>query len=75
MYCLGRIYLQYRLSCYQRFSLSTRKKVLNILLEHKHPVVLFFGRAMYKRIPAEYQEAIDEGRMLIDTVRNFERHS
>ena len=75
MYCLGRIHLQYRLSCYQRFSLSTRKKVLNILLEHKHPVVLFLGRAMYKRIPAEYQEAIDEDRMLIDTVRDFERHS
>ena len=30
---------------------------------------------MYKRIPAEYQEAIDEGRMLIDTIRDFERHS
>lgn len=26
MYCLGRIYLQYRLSCHQRFSLSTRKE-------------------------------------------------
>ena len=57
------------------FHSPLEKKVLNILLKHKHPVALFLGRAMYKRIPAEYQEAIDEGRMLIDTVRDFERHS
>ena len=57
------------------FHSPLEKKVLNILLEHKHPVVLFLGRSMYKRIPAEYQEAIDEGRMLIDTVRDYERHS
>ena len=57
------------------FHSPVEKEVLRILLEHKHPVVLFLGRAMYKRIPAEYQEAIDEGRMLIDTVRDFERHS
>ena len=57
------------------FHSPLEKKVLTILLEHKHPVALFLGRAMYKRIPAEYQEAIDEGRMLIDTVRDFERHS
>lgn len=57
------------------FHSPLEKKILNVLLEHKHPVALFLGRAMYKRIPAEYQEAIDEGRMLIDTVRDFERHS
>ena len=57
------------------FHSPLEKKILNVLLEHKHPVVLFLGRSMYKRIPAEYQEAIDEGRMLIDTVRDFERHS
>ena len=33
------------------FHSPLEKKVLNILLEHKHPVVLFLGRAMYKRIP------------------------
>ena len=53
------------------FHSPLEKKILNVLLEHKHPVILFLGRAMYKRIPAEYQEAIDEGRMLIDTVRDF----
>lgn len=57
------------------FHSPLEKRVLNILLEHKHPVILFLGRAMYKRIPAEYQEAIDEGRMLIDTVRDYCRHS
>ena len=43
------------------FHSPLEKKILNVLLEHKHPVVLFLGRSMYKRIPAEYQEAIDEG--------------
>ena len=57
------------------FHSPLEKRLLTFFLEHKHPVILFLGRAMYKRVPAEYQEAIDEGRMLIDTVRDFERHS
>ena len=57
------------------FHSPLEKRVLKLLLERKHPVALFLGRAMYKRIPAEYQEAIDDGRMLIDTVRDVGRHS
>ena len=57
------------------FHSPLEKRVLNILLEHKHPVILFLGRAMYKHIPMEYQDAITEGRMLIDTVRDYNRHS
>ena len=57
------------------FHSPLEKRVLNLLLEHKHPIILFLGRAMYKRIPAEFQEAIDEGRMLIVSVRNNCRHS
>ena len=57
------------------FQSPLEKSVLRVLLEHKHPLILFLGRAMYKRIPAEYREAIDEGRMLIETVREFNRHS
>ena len=57
------------------FHSPLEKRLLTFFLEHKHPVILFLGRAMYKRVPAEYQEAIDEGRMFIDTVRDFERHS
>ena len=57
------------------FHSPLEKRVLHLLLEQKHPVILFLGRAMYKRIPAEYQEAIDEGRMLIVSVRNNCRHS
>ena len=57
------------------FHSPLEKKILKVLLEHKHPVALFLGRAMYKRIPAEYQEVIDEGRMLIVSVRNNCRHS
>ena len=57
------------------FHSPLEKRVLHLLLEQKHPVILFLGRAMYKRIPTEYQEAIDEGRMLIVSVRNNCRHS
>jgi len=57
------------------FHSPLEKRVLKILLENKHPVALFLGRAMYKRIPKEYEEAIAEGRMLIDTVRDWCRHS
>ncbi len=57
------------------FHSPLEKRVLRLLLEHKHPVILFLGRTMYKRIPTEYQEAIDEGRMLIVSVRNNCRHS
>ena len=57
------------------FHSPLEKRILGVLLEHKHPVILFLGRAMYKRIPAKYQEAIDEGRMLIKTVRDYSRHS
>ena len=57
------------------FHSPLEKEVLRVLIEHKHPVILFLGRTMYKRVPVEYQEAIDEGRMLIDTVRDYERHS
>ena len=57
------------------FHSPLEKRVFCLLLEHKHPVILFLGRAMYKRIPTEYQEAIGEGRMLIVSVRNNCRHS
>lgn len=57
------------------FHSPLEKRVLRLLLEHKHPVILFLGRAMYKRIPVEYQEAIEERRMLIVSVRNNCRHS
>lgn len=57
------------------FHSPLEKRILKVLLEHKHPVILLLGRAMYKRVPAEFQDAINEGRMLIDSVRDFERHS
>ncbi|MBE6213031.1 MAG: hypothetical protein E7129_07845 [Rikenellaceae bacterium] len=57
------------------FHSPLEKSVLKVLLEHKHPVALCLGRTMYKRIPAEYQEAVDEGRMLIVSLRNNCRHS
>ena len=56
------------------FHSPVEKEVLRILLEHKHPVVLVLGRALYKRIPKEYVEPLDEGRMLIFNSRNDVRH-
>lgn len=46
-----------------------------MLLDHKHPVILFLGREIYKRIPDEYKLAIEEDRMLIESVRNYQRQS
>ena len=34
------------------FHSPLEKRVLKLLLERKHPVALFLGRAMYKRLPA-----------------------
>ena len=56
------------------FHSPVEKEVLRILLEHKHPVVLVLGRALYKRIPKEYVEPLDEGSMLIINSRNDVRH-
>ena len=57
------------------FHSPLEKKILKILLDHKHPVILFLGREIYKRIPDEYKLAIEEDRMLIESVRNYQRQS
>ena len=48
------------------FHSPLEKEVLRILLEHKHPVVVALGRALYKRVPPNLQAAFDEGRLLFD---------
>ena len=57
------------------FHSPLEKRILKILLEHKHPVIIFLGREIYKRIPDEYRLAIEEGRMLIESVRDYQRQS
>ena len=57
------------------FHSPLEKEVLRILLEHKHPVVVALGRALYKRIPPNLQQAFDEGRLLFVSFRGYSRHS
>ena len=57
------------------FHSPVEKEVLRILLEHKHPVVVALGRALYKRVPPNLQAAFDEGRLLFVSFRGYSRHS
>ena len=57
------------------FHSPLEKEVLRILLEHKHPVVVALGRALYKRVPPNLQQAFDEGRLLFVSFRGYSRHS
>ena len=57
------------------FHSPLEKEVLQILLEHKHPVIIALGRALYKKVPPHLQSALDEGRLLFVSYRGYSRHS
>ena len=57
------------------FHSPLEKEVLHILLEVKHPIVIALGRKLYKRIPQEYIDALNEGRMLILNVCTASRQN
>ena len=57
------------------FHSPLEKEVLRVLLEHKHPVIIALGRALYKRVPSNLQTAFDEGRLLFVSFRGYSRHS
>ena len=57
------------------FHSPLEKEVLRVLIEHKHPVIIALGRALYKRIPSNLQTAFDEGRLLLVSFRGYSRHS
>ena len=57
------------------FHYPLEKEVLRMLLEHKHPVIVALGRALYKRVPLNLQAACDEGRLLFVSFRGYSRHS
>lgn len=57
------------------FHSPLEKEVLRILLEHKHPVIVALGRALYKRVPPNLQQAFDEGRLLFVSFCGYSRHS
>ena len=49
--------------------------MLHFLLKAKCPVILVLARQMYKVIPEELKEAMEEGRLLIVSVSNAVRQS
>ena len=57
------------------FHSPLEKEVLRVLLEHKHPVIIALGRALYKLVPPYLQTAFDEGRLLFVSFRSYSRHS
>lgn len=57
------------------FHSPLEKEVLRVLLEHKHPVIIALGRALYKKVPSHLQSALDEGRLLFVSYRGYSRHS
>jgi len=57
------------------FSSKLEQDVLHFLLKAKCPVILVLARCMYKVIPAELEEAMEEGRLLILSVSNATRQS
>ena len=57
------------------FHSPLEKEVLRVLLEHKHPVIVALGRALYKKVPLYLQSALDEGRLLFVSYRGYSRHN
>ena len=47
------------------FQSSLEKEILDILLDGKCGIIIVLARKMYKQLPAEYKQPLDEGRMLI----------
>ena len=61
---MGRVNMPDRQGGYQRFHSPLEKRVIDILLEHKHPVIIALCRALYNKIPSHLQSAFDEERLL-----------
>ena len=57
------------------FSSKMEQDVLHFLLKAKCPVILVLARCMYKVIPENLKEAMEEGRLLIVSVSNAVRQS
>ena len=57
------------------FSSKMEQDVLHFLLKAKCPVILVLARCMYKVIPADLKETMEEGRLLMISVSNATRQS
>lgn len=57
------------------FSSKLEEDVLHFLLKAKCPVVLVLARRMYRNLPEELKEPLEQGRLLIISVTQAERQS
>ena len=57
------------------FSSKLERDVLHFLLRSKCPIILVLARQMYKVIPEELKEALDQDRLLIISTTNAVRQS
>jgi predicted Rossmann fold nucleotide-binding protein DprA/Smf involved in DNA uptake len=57
------------------FSSKLERDVLHFLIKAKYPVILVLARQMYKVIPEELKEALEQDRLLIISTTNAVRQS
>lgn len=57
------------------FSSKLEKDVLHFLLKAKCPIIMVLARKMYKVIPDELKEPLEQGRLLIISTSNDSRQS
>ena len=57
------------------FNSKLEQDVLHFLLKGSQPIILVLARRMYKVIPKELQEALNQNRLLIVSVSNAARQS
>lgn len=57
------------------FSSKLEKDVLHFLLKAKCPIIMVLARKMYKVIPEELKEPLQQGRLLIISTSNDSRQS
>jgi predicted Rossmann fold nucleotide-binding protein DprA/Smf involved in DNA uptake len=57
------------------FSSHLEREVLHFLMKGQQPIVLVLARQMYKDMPTELQELLDDNRLLIISISNATRQS
>jgi len=57
------------------FSSKLERDVLHFLLKGQQPIIMVLARRMYKQLPAAWQQAVDNGRLLIIITSNSVRQS
>lgn len=57
------------------FSSKLEKDVLHFLLKGEQPIIMVLARQMYKVVPADLKEALEQNRLLIISTSNAARQS